>query len=78
MKQDQQLSQPAGQRQRDYEELIQRRAYELYLERGQQPGDEIADWLRAERELSPAMPALPVVEGFLDEDDARRKAVHAS
>jgi uncharacterized protein YndB with AHSA1/START domain len=31
---------------------IARRAYELYLERGEQPGDEREDWLRAEKELS--------------------------
>jgi hypothetical protein len=32
-------------------EEIRRRAYEIYLERGDSPGDELADWLRAEREL---------------------------
>ncbi len=32
-------------------ERIARRAYELYLERGQAPGREVEDWLRAEREL---------------------------
>jgi hypothetical protein len=30
--------------------LIQERAYQLYLERGAQPGHEIEDWTRAERE----------------------------
>ena len=30
--------------------LIRRRAYELYLERGERPGDALEDWLRAERE----------------------------
>jgi hypothetical protein len=30
---------------------IRRRAYEIYLERGGQPGGEIDDWLQAEREL---------------------------
>ena len=33
-------------------EQIARRAHELYLERGEQPGDEREDWLRAEKELS--------------------------
>jgi len=33
------------------DEEIRRRAYEIYLERGDLPGDEIDDWLRAEREL---------------------------
>src|SRR5713101_6767456 len=32
-------------------EEIRRRAYEIYLERGDLPGDELDDWLRAEREL---------------------------
>ena len=31
-------------------EWIRRRAYELYLERGDAPGDELNDWLQAERE----------------------------
>ena len=33
-------------------EEIARRAYELYLERGEQPGDAREDWLTAENELS--------------------------
>jgi Protein of unknown function (DUF2934) len=33
------------------EERIRMRAYELYLERGGAPGDEMEDWLRAEREI---------------------------
>jgi hypothetical protein len=32
-------------------ELIARRAYELFLERGSQDGDDLGDWLRAEQEL---------------------------
>lgn len=32
-------------------EEIRRRAYEIYLERGGQPGHELDDWLQAEREL---------------------------
>ncbi len=30
---------------------IRRRAYEIYLERGEQPGRELDDWLQAEGEL---------------------------
>ena len=30
---------------------IRRRAYEIYRERGEQPGRELDDWLQAEREL---------------------------
>jgi hypothetical protein len=33
------------------QEEIRRRAYELYLERGEQPGCDVDDWLQAEREL---------------------------
>jgi hypothetical protein len=33
-------------------EEIRRRAYEIYLERGKQPGRELEDWLQAERELA--------------------------
>ena len=32
---------------------IRRRAYEIYLERGAQPGRELEDWLQAEREFTP-------------------------
>ncbi len=34
------------------EEEIKRRAYELYLERGEEPGRDLEDWLEAERELA--------------------------
>jgi len=40
---------PAGNSARDQE--IRRRAYEIYLERGDQPGCELNDWIQAEREL---------------------------
>ena len=33
------------------EDDVRLRAYELYLERGGIPGDEVSDWLQAEREL---------------------------
>ena len=33
------------------EERIQRRAYELYVERGNQSGSELDDWLQAEEEV---------------------------
>ena len=33
------------------DEEIRRRAYEIYLERGAQPGRELDDWLQAEHEL---------------------------
>ena len=33
------------------EQQIRERAYEIYLARGGQDGDEVSDWLAAEREL---------------------------
>ncbi len=35
----------------DLEERIRRRAHEIYLARDGQPGSELEDWLRAEREV---------------------------
>jgi hypothetical protein len=32
-------------------DLIRRRAYELFEERGRQPGHDVEDWLQAEREI---------------------------
>ena len=32
------------------EVVIRRRAYELYVERGNRPGSALEDWIRAERE----------------------------
>jgi len=34
------------------EQQIRDRAYEIYLQRGAQPGYELEDWLQAQRELS--------------------------
>jgi hypothetical protein len=34
------------------EHEIRRRAFEVYLERGSEPGRDLEDWLQAERELS--------------------------
>ncbi len=33
------------------EERIQRRAYEFYVQRGNQSGSELDDWLQAEEEI---------------------------
>jgi hypothetical protein len=33
------------------DEEIRRRAYEIYIERGEEPGHELDDWFQAEREL---------------------------
>jgi len=40
-------------------EQIQARAYEIYLERRGAPGNQIDDWLRAERELASGAPPKP-------------------
>lgn len=34
-------------------EQIRQRAYEIYVSRNGAPGDEVQDWLQAERELGP-------------------------
>ena len=38
-------------------EEIRLRAYEIYLDRGGVPGNELDDWLQAERELGRAAPS---------------------
>jgi hypothetical protein len=35
----------------ELEEKIRQRAYELYLERGQEHGHDVEDWTRAEQEI---------------------------
>ena len=35
-----------------WEERVRARAFEIYLERGRQPGHELDDWLQAEFELT--------------------------
>ena len=40
------------------EERIQRRPYELYVERGSKSGSELDDWLQAEEEIRRAEEAL--------------------
>jgi DUF2934 family protein len=36
------------------EERVRRRAYELYVERGNESGSELDDWLQAEEEIQGA------------------------
>lgn len=38
-------------------ELVERRAYELYLERGGEDGRDLEDWVRAEDEITAQMEA---------------------
>ena len=44
-------------------EEIRLRAYEIYLERGGLPGNQLDDWLQAERDLDLERPALPKANG---------------
>jgi Protein of unknown function (DUF2934) len=44
------------------DEEIRRRAYGIYLERGEQSGRELDDWLQAERELKRPMILNPAYE----------------
>ena len=48
------------------DEEPRRRAYEIYLERGEQPGSELEDWLQAERDERQQMDIelFSHVEGF--------------
>jgi len=39
---------------------ISRRAYELYVQRGGEPGKDVEDWVSAERELSGEVVSGPV------------------
>jgi hypothetical protein len=43
------------------EERTRRRAYELYVQRGSQPGSDLDDWFKAEKEIRRAE------EGAIDE-----------
>ena len=49
------------------EERIRRRAYELYVQRGNQSGSEFDDWLQAEEEMIRAQ------EAVIDEAEPRRR-----
>ncbi len=50
-----------------FEERIRRRAYELYVQRGNQSGSELDDWLQSEEEM------LQAQEQVIDEAKARRR-----
>jgi DUF2934 family protein len=45
------LRNPSVQVEANLDEEIQRRAYEIYIQRGQEDGYALDDWLRAEREI---------------------------
>jgi Protein of unknown function (DUF2934) len=55
------------------QELYERvacKAYELYQQRGEAPGDELADWLLAERLVQEELLHGPVPEEPLSNDEA--------
>jgi hypothetical protein len=45
------------------EEIIQRRAYELFELRGRQHGHDVEDWLQAEAEVSGKKPSDQAMQG---------------
>jgi hypothetical protein len=47
---------------------IARRAYELYLARGDRQGDAVGDWLAAERELRGGTPVFTPLSRHTDSD----------
>ena len=55
---------------------VERRAYELYLERGARDGQDLADWLAAEKELTELSqePVPNAPKGRADAADQRAKA----
>lgn len=51
-------------------ERVSRKAYELYQQRGEEPGHDVEDWLTAERLVSEELRhGLPEKEPILEEDD---------
>ena len=56
----------------DGDDAVRRRAYELYVSRGDGPGSEVDDWLAAEREVRTARQAEPEVAGAAEEQKTAR------
>lgn len=46
-------------RQEELKDGIARRAYEIYVQRGGQNGNDVEDWLRAEKEISGTAADVP-------------------
>jgi Protein of unknown function (DUF2934) len=53
----------------EWYERVARKAYELYQQRGEAPGDELADWLLAERLVQEELLHGPVPEEPLLDDE---------
>jgi hypothetical protein len=60
------------------EERIRRRAYELHVRRGNQPGSETDDWLQAEREILSVLAARKAQFDRMKNLSADRKRKAAS
>ena len=54
-------------------EQIERRAYQIYLEHGFHPDNELTDWLAAEKELTEAPEAWDIKELSAKLDSSLRK-----
>ena len=54
-------------------EQIERRAYQIYLEQDFHPGNELTDWLAAEKELTEAPEAWDIKEPSAKLDSGLRK-----
>jgi hypothetical protein len=54
----------------DVYDRVARKAYELYQQRGEAPGEELADWLLAERLVEEELRHGPVEEEPLLDDEA--------
>ena len=55
-------------------DLIARRAYELYEERGREDGHDWDDWFRAERETQHLQPASPAERAAMESEKESRAA----
>jgi len=52
----------------EFSERIARKAYELYQQRGEEPGHELEDWLTAERLVDEELRHGPLEEPVLEEE----------
>jgi Protein of unknown function (DUF2934) len=46
-------------------EDVAHRAYELYVQRGEEPGKDVEDWVRAEKELG-TEPVVTPIRGLIE------------
>jgi hypothetical protein len=58
---------------KEHRSAVEKRAYEIYLQRGARDGNDLEDWLTAEREISATAIREP-----LSTDVTRAKAASAS